>query len=490
MLLAIAVSFNATNTHGDETESATTDNAQAEQVQQAEQADIAASIIQLGNDEFTKREQAETKLIKLGEPALKLLHEAAKSNKDPEIRMRAERAIKRIDPNGRYSSPGIRPKPGPDPFRPNIVPPARPRIVPVPRVQPKFPFEARKQVDVTRWGRDIANPFTNLKKEGIKKLKAKGIDVAKLTKCNAVLLTGSWCGANSKTFYNHDENTVLVLGKGFITHGEVISKGPVLAIEDAHIMGTLRGEGLVWFAEQSFPRSRTSGKPLLVGPNARKSHDKAVIAAMIQDDFGWQRPNNFLKLPGAEAKGENAKAKKENKLAIDDADKKKKQLVEYIKAIEGVDVTQACKPIANPFAKLDDKASARLAARGIDPKRLGKLKARFLTGRYFGANSCNFVNTDPNTVLVVGKGFGSHGGVFSLGPIIAVDDAHFMGNVIGADVVWFVDESFPRGITTGMPVILAESAKHSQMTIAMADVWWGDYGFRKSTVDTKKNAKE
>jgi hypothetical protein len=54
-----------------------------------------------------------------------------------------------------------------------------------------------------------------------------------------------------------------------------------------------------------------------------------------------------------------------------------------------------------------------------------------------------------------------------------------MGSLTGADLVWFVDRSFPRGVTTGLPVILAPSASHCQMDRGSADVWYGDYGWRR-----------
>jgi hypothetical protein len=46
-----------------------------------------------------------------------------------------------------------------------------------------------------------------------------------------------------------------------------------------------------------------------------------------------------------------------------------------------------------------------------------------------------------------------------------------------ADLVWFVDKSFPRRQTTGAPVILAPSAHHSQMRVGTKHVWHGDYGW-------------
>lgn len=145
---------------------------------------------------------------------------------------------------------------------------------------------------------------------------------------------------------------------------------------------------------------------------------------------------------------------------------------------KAVDVTKFAKKIPNPFTALTDEGKAKLKLRGVDPDPLPKLNAVFLTGRYCGAGSKDFVNNDPNTILVIGKGFITHGQVYSLGPILAVGDAHFMNNVSGADLVWFVDESFPRGQTRGAPVILAPTARHSQMGVVSEHVWQGDYGWR------------
>src|SRR5439155_19211295 len=102
---------------------------------------------------------------------------------------------------------------------------------------------------------------------------------------------------------------------------------------------------------------------------------------------------------------------------------------EQIRKARSFDVTQFAKAIANPFTALTKEGKTKLKLRGIDFDRLPKLKAVYLTGNYCGAASKNFVNNDPDTVLVIGKGFITHGQVYSLGPLLAIDDAHFMGAV-------------------------------------------------------------
>jgi hypothetical protein len=332
---------------------------------------------------------------------------------------------------------------------------------------------AAKGVDASRWGEDVPNPFTNLTEEGRKKLKAAGVDVERLVKLKAVLLTGTYCGANAVWFVNRDPDTIVVLGKGFITHSIVSSVGPILAVEDAHIMGGLKGADVVWFAEKSWPRFQTTGLPLLVGPDSPQSHDPAVTARAVRDDFGWRRPENFLKpdLPKPTARPAA--------LAIADAAKKKQDLADRIKAQAGVDPADLGEPVVNPFTNLSDEGKAKLKARGIDPERLARLKAVLVTGRYLGAGMKTFVNRDADTILILGKDFITHGQVFSLGPVLAVENAHFMSSVTGADVVWFVEKCMPRGQMAGYPVIVDPTAERSQMHAAVADVWYGDYGWRR-----------
>ena len=166
-------------------------------------------------------------------------------------------------------------------------------------------------------------------------------------------------------------------------------------------------------------------------------------------------------------------------LAVKEADKKKKLLHKQISAQRGVDTVDWCDSVLNPFTGLTSEGEKKLEARGIDCRRLKKMKAVLLTGSYYGADEKTFINHDPDTILVIGKGFGGHGDVNSIGPILAAEDSHFMGNVTGGTLVWFVEESLPRGEVSGLPVIVAPSVNHNQMEAKSADVWRDDYGWRR-----------
>jgi hypothetical protein len=315
-----------------------------------------------------------------------------------------------------------------------------------------------KTVDAYNWGEDIANPFAALTEEGKAKLKKRGVDVDKLIDMDARLITGHYTGAATIDFANEHPDIILVFGKDFLTHGSVKSAGPILAVEDAEFMGEEHeGKSLVWFAERSRLR-------------ADKSRGSPLILSNMDGEDGWKRPSNLFELPKTERKAASS--------FIPEREKKRAVLMDRIKSQEGVPTKDETKDIVNPFTDITVDGKTKLKRRGIDVERLTKLSARLLTGKYFGADSKTFVNVDPDTVLVIGPDFETHGDIYSAGPILSRGDAHFMGKVVGADLVWFVDSSFPRGEVAGLPVILAPSACWSQIRPGTEHIWRGEYGWR------------
>ncbi len=314
-----------------------------------------------------------------------------------------------------------------------------------------------RRINAKNWGEDIENPFSNLDEKGKAKLRPLGVDVERLLKLQARLLTGEYRGADMKEFVNKDPDTILVFGKGFKTHGKVYSLGPVLAVKDAELYRVVSAD-LVWCVEKSFFSRHAAGSPLIITGK--------------DDEYGWRRPPGFPKFVVKDKSEEgNAKANEDSP--------EKKTLLEQIRLQSGVDVKDVAKRVPNPFTNLTAEGKAKLRARGLSPENLLKLSALFLTGEYFGDNYKDFINRDRDTILVLGKGFATHGHVCSAGPILAIDDAHFMGRVMGADLVWFVDRSFPRHDVVGLPVVFGPTAFPGQVIAKTENLWHGDYGWRR-----------
>jgi hypothetical protein len=404
-----------------------------------QQKRVAELIAKLGDEDFDSREDAQKELKRIGKPGVKQLARAFSTAKDLEIRKRAGKLLGEIDPGFllREQRKGR-------------------------RQELAKAIAVEKGTDATRWGDPIPNPFTALTEEGKNKLRGEGVEVDKLLKMRAVLIVGNYCGARGKTFVNRDPNTILVFGGGFITHRDVHSVGPILAVEDAHFMSNVRGADLVWFVDKSFPRGQTSGAPLVLGPTVLTNQMRAVDKDVLKGDFGWKAPADLCQPFRVAA--ELAEARK--------------QLAAQIKTVKGVDVKDHAKPVANPFTNLTDEGKKKLKARGIDVERLAKLKkALYLTD----PSNEGLVNRDPDTVLVLGKGFFSRGAVYSLGPVLAVENARFpiRSRLTGADVVWFADKSCLDGPVTGAPLIVDRGINRLLLDAGNKHVWYGDYGWRR-----------
>jgi dipeptidyl aminopeptidase/acylaminoacyl peptidase len=93
--LGCASLFNGPSNSGDKRAARKESSPQNKQ-EKVDQQTIRNLIKQLGDDSFEKREEADKQLSAVGEPALELLQQAAKDNKDPEIRQRAQVLARRI----------------------------------------------------------------------------------------------------------------------------------------------------------------------------------------------------------------------------------------------------------------------------------------------------------------------------------------------------------------------------------------------------------
>lgn len=67
--------------------------------------------------------------------------------------------------------------------------------------------KAIKGLDAKNWGEDLPNPFTALPESTRDQLTARGVDVKRLLKLEARLITGEYCGAGTFDLVNKDPDT-------------------------------------------------------------------------------------------------------------------------------------------------------------------------------------------------------------------------------------------------------------------------------------------
>src|SRR5262249_35462731 len=107
------------------------------------------------------------------------------------------------------------------------------------------------------------------------------------------------------------------------------------------------------------------------------------------------------------------------------------------------------------------------------------MKAVFISGEYAGSRTRDIVNDDPNLMLVFGDKFLTMGTTKSAGPVIALDDAHFMGPLTSDSVAWVVDRSVMQGQVSAQRVIFHTGLAPNLSRVKCDEVWIGDYGWPK-----------
>lgn len=116
-------------------------------------------------------------------------------------------------------------------------------------------------------------------------------------------------------------------------------------------------------------------------------------------------------------------------------------------------------PIRNPFSKLPAKTVAAFAQRGIDLKAMANWKALYIAGHLTGAFGKKIVNTDPNTIMVIGTDTATHEGIYSRGPIVLTGDVHILNEIYGKSLVWYGATARHEGPdpNIGLPRVISDS---------------------------------
>lgn len=106
-------------------------------------------------------------------------------------------------------------------------------------------------IDAIRYGVTIRNPFNKMPGNVSKALLADGIHLKGMAHYRAIYVGGMLAGASARRLINSDPHTILVIGSGTITHDPVYSRGPVVILGDANLMGGIYGENLVWYSDNA-----------------------------------------------------------------------------------------------------------------------------------------------------------------------------------------------------------------------------------------------
>lgn len=108
----------------------------------------------------------------------------------------------------------------------------------------------------------------------------------------------------------------------------------------------------------------------------------------------------------------------------------------------------------------------RLTRRGCKAKEIARLKYVQLQGEYFGTAMKDFINWQPDVLLVIGPHFGTHGQIISLGPVLAIGEAN-NGNLASQQWIFFDDNSSAYPEVGGSEIFI--SATNTQRLPSVAN---------------------
>ena len=189
------------------------------------------------------------------------------------------------------------------------------------------------------------------------------------------------------------EDILLILGTDCGDTQQVISFGPILGVESAHIDFPVASDRWLLLDDESFPRSKVDAAAIYVSSNVcLEQAELGSKPKIIQTDpVAWiqelLRTRNIREVA----------AVMESHLDPGKAEKWK------IATTLGAEL---------PRGKLRDLAAEHPELQGM--------KAIAVEGEKYGVDGGDLVNDDPKTVVILRRGFSNHGGVFSAGPIIAL----------------------------------------------------------------------
>jgi hypothetical protein len=121
---------------------------------------------------------------------------------------------------------------------------------------------------------------------------------------------------------------------------------------------------------------------------------------------------------------------------------------------KGVDAIQWGEDYSDPFVNLTESGKTKLKAKGIDIAQLSMQQGRLLTGEFFGSRTKDFINRNSKITVVLDDSFGTHGDIYSLGPVLIFPKARPMGRIVSSNLIWILGEARARGDLVGVRVIL------------------------------------
>jgi hypothetical protein len=286
---------------------------------------------------------------------------------------------------------------------PQIARVSEPLILTLSGFRVQLPKPDERTVQLVEVSIPCPNPFQSVPSSLYETWKDCGVDVADLMTKPARRL--DWDKMKRvHTVANADSNTVLVVGGRSTGWPEIVSTGPVVLCEELHGLQGVFSDGILWLRDNAAAPVLYAGHPVIAGPHVSSGLDKALLSPVFREPVAGLVPHedNWTR----------------RLLADEPIEEVARRLARYGEIVEPEEASshQELVQLLGP--------TRRDGLNAAHPEMSG-MTIKILRGKHMGSAAINVLQRSTNILLVLDRGFKTHGTVFSAGPVIAVGDNRF-----------------------------------------------------------------
>lgn len=257
---------------------------------------------------------------------------------------------------------------------------------------------------------------------------------SELERLRYVQLHGGFMGALSKDFVNEREDVLLVAGPDFTTHGQIVSKGPIVLIGEAHAMGDIGSNQWVFADDYAMPRGRVVAPEVYLADSAqaRQATLETPPVKITFDLPGLGTGDGFA--------GESPRY---------DPDPRRRRwpvfAIESQPAPTATTLTQRLispMPITDAPAALTPDLRRRIAALNLPEAQVSSLKYVRLKAGPAGARWTDFTCSDSNVLVVLDDDACSS--VASAGPILCMGTRVIVNELRSLKWIFIDGDTYPH----------------------------------------------
>lgn len=269
------------------------------------------------------------------------------------------------------------------------------------RVQ--LPEQHRRTSQLDEVSLPCPNPFKNVPSSLCGAWKECGVDVAVLMARPARRLEWERL-KQAHTITNPDSNMVLVVGGRSSGWPQIVSMGPVVLCEELRGLTSVFSDGVLWLRDNAAAPVVYAGRPVIAGPHVSSGLDKALLSPVFREPVESRVPH-------------------------------KDDWVRHLLADESIDEVASRLARFGEIVEPEEVCSYQMLALLLGSTRWDRLIAKhpeiagmtieIVRGQHMGSATINVVQRSTNILLVLDRGFKTHGSVFSAGPVFAVGNNGF-----------------------------------------------------------------